>query len=95
MLTFALSILPILAASAPNVIISEDGSFDVVIVYDDKSVRGHTNAQTALTRAAKKHCGKKNTAVSDGALTLNTAPPLRGDRPALELIETYRCVPKN
>ena len=94
MFSFAPFIPLVLATSGPNVIVAEDGWFDVVIIYDDKSVRGHANAQIALMRAAKKYCGKKSHAVSEGKLTLNDAPPLRGNRPSLELIERYRCLPK-
>lgn len=74
MLSFALFIQLILAASVPTVVTFEDGSFDVAIVFENKSARSHLNAQIALMLAAKKHCGKKSTAVSDGAITLNNAP---------------------
>jgi hypothetical protein len=87
------SALLIAASVGPTVEHIDDERFRVKIVFDNtESGSAHANAQIALMRKARAECRGKGSAQSEGALYANTAPPIRGDRKALELAEVYSCV---
>ena len=89
------SSLLILATVGPSVKPLDENRFRVQIVFDDMSPRGNAKALIAMMKAAKKFCKGQGIAVSEGAIELNTAEPLRKRKKALELIEVYRCKVKN
>ncbi len=84
--------LVILASVGPTVVPIDETRFRVRILYDDTSISGHMQAQVALTKLAMKHC-KGRGAVSEGALTMNRAEPLRKGKEAIDLSEVYVCRP--
>jgi hypothetical protein len=84
-----------LAAIGPSIVEIDDIRFRVTIVYDNLSPRGHGDAQVSLIRAARKHCKGKGEAISNGALELNDAEPLRSGKEAVALSEVYSCRPKD
>jgi hypothetical protein len=87
------SALLIAASVGPTVERIDDETFRVKIVFDNtKSGTAHANAQMALMRKARAECRGNGSAKSEGPLHVNAAPPIRGDREALELVEVYRCV---
>lgn len=94
MIHFSAAALFILASSGPTLSQIDEARFRVSIVYDDKSPRGHANAQVSLMKMADKHCKGRGKAVSEGALELNKAEPIRRGREALSLSEVYSCKPK-
>jgi hypothetical protein len=85
--------LAVLASVGPTVAPIDEARFRVRIVYDDTSISGHTQAQVALMKAAVKHCKGRGEAVSEGALTVNRAEPLRKGKAAIDLSEVYVCRP--
>jgi hypothetical protein len=85
------SALLVLASIGPTVEPIDAVRFRVKIVFDGTGARDHANAQLALMRKARDECRGKGGAQSEGTLYLNNAPPIRGDRKALELAEVYSC----
>ncbi|MDP9422022.1 MAG: hypothetical protein M3Q19_04165 [Pseudomonadota bacterium] len=95
MTDFMTATLLMLASAGPIIAPIDETRFRVSIVYDDRSPNGHANAQISLMKAASKHCKGRGEAVSEGALELNKAEPLRPGKDALNLIEIYSCKPKS
>lgn len=88
------SVLILLASAGPEIATVDEARFRVTIRYDDLSVGGHTKAQVSLIKAAGKFCAERGqAAVSEGALELNEAEPLKR-RKTLSLSEVYTCTAK-
>ena len=90
----ATALLMALGSAGPTVTPLDETRFRVRIVYDDRSVAGHANAQIALIRAASKQCKGRGVAVSEGTLEANSAEPLKRGKKAIDLSEVYACKPK-
>lgn len=84
----------VLAATAPQIVAVDDAQFRVSIVFDDDSPLGNAAAQLALMKTAQQNCKGRGVARSEGTLYLNRTEPIRRGKPAQELSELYRCVPK-
>ncbi len=90
-----ISALLLLAVIGQTITAVDDKRFRVEIVFDDTSPIGHANAQLVLMKAAKKACKGKGAPLSEGVLTLDNAPSIKGKRKALALSEIYSCQARN